>query len=194
MVINKLTIILLFILILVTGLFYYLNYTQKQTTHLPSTSVVSDTKNITKPSEKNITQIKFQLPNNWDKKEKTYNDGSVKVSVDPLKVKFDEAAIPEEKRAGLVEITYNLSNIASTIDTSDLKQVYIGKNSALISFVRDEKTGADLPSSENANKHIINYYIQEGNKTTVILSYVSDLNEEYLEEFNQIVSSLEILK
>ena len=164
---------ILMIVILFIGIFCYLKFAQKPSQQISSADIESNVLNSPKQNEK-ISKVIYQLPSSWDKMEKTYDDGSITIALDPVKVTFDEGAVPAEKRAGLVEIKYNFfySNIPN--NKSTLKPINIGRNSALSALVSDEKIGADF--------------------TTVIVTYVSDLNDKYLKEFNQIISSLDILK
>ncbi len=148
-------------------------------------------------NEKHGFEIKY--PGDWKLQEYKMRGGKavVYVAVDPKKTVSQEASETIDAPRGLIEISFcevdcNSINavLAAQLD------VKIGHGNSVNAKKQERITGEREPNPWYSNKRIIAYYTGPVERfgdyiiCDVIITYISDLDDKYLKDFNQILSTV----
>jgi len=137
-------------------------------------------------NEKERFEMKY--PANWKIKDYKGVDGNVIwTAFDPLKISYPLAFENLDLPGGLIEIRLAQDN-RFVIGYEDFETVEIGQGVSAKKF--EEKTDDNGPNPAWDNKHVITYYV--GDK--IEIRYSSNLDDKYLDTFNQIISTFRFVK
>jgi hypothetical protein len=154
----------------------------------------------------NAYGLEFKYPKNWKFQEYYYP----KEIFDPLEIMevgIDPASLISEKEAqtldivpGLVSILFDSGNKeapgiakASYADLS-LPEINIGAFNSIKAKKYEEFTGNDGPNPAYYNKHLIQYTVLINDSKLIRIYYTSNLNDTYLQNFSQILSTFKFTK
>jgi hypothetical protein len=144
----------------------------------------------------------FRYPPNWKFNESTYKkefapyeECLTEVILDPEKINESETLdIP----GGSISVRMSTES-NHTIGYQSMKDVKIGVDSKLSGKISEETTGKNSPNPVYLDTHEIVYYLSNEGKGYITISYISGLNyghvyisntnDEYLNSFNQILST-----
>lgn len=146
--------------------------------------------------------LEFKYPADWKIQEyKSGNiDKGVSIGLDPMETISQSSYETLDRTPGLITITLGKKNPFNVFEKEyfeSLEKSEIGKGISARKI--EEKTGENEPNPYYFNRHILTYYF--GNKVNYFQSYVesdftveyvSDLNDQYLKIFNQILATFKI--
>ena len=146
--------------------------------------------------------LEFKYPAGWKIQEyKTGNtDNGISIGLDPLETIPQSSYETLDRTPGLITIGLGKKNSFNTIGKEYLESLEMSEVGQGISARKiEEKTGENEPNPYYFNRHILTYYF--GNKTIFgdfiesdfSVKYVSDINDQYLKIFNQILSTFKII-
>ena len=205
------TAIIIIVLILIGGAYFVFNKKEK---NVPSKT----TKNQSNQSSQSIggelsmsnwkiyrnkkNGLEFKYPADWKIQEYTTGniDNGVNIGLDPIETISQSSYETLDRTPGLITIGLGKKNPLNVLEKGyfeSLEKSEVGQGISARKI--EEKTGENEPNPYYFNRHILTYYF--GNKINYFESYVesdftvkyvSDLNDQYLKIFNQIISTFKI--
>ncbi|HWR73520.1 MAG TPA: hypothetical protein VN604_10140 [Nitrospirota bacterium] len=145
--------------------------------------------------------FEIQYPGEWKLQEYTMREGSAVVSValDPKKTISQETSETMDVPRGLIEISFcedDCNNSINAAISAQLPDVKIGYGNSVHAKKQERITGENEPNPAYSNKRIITYYMGPVERfgdyiiCDIIITYLSDLDDKYLKDFNQILSTV----
>lgn len=210
-------ILLIIIAVIAVSLFVYMRMGSR-TEIIPSNVTDNKASSSLQSSEKDTTVdwktyrndkygFEVKYPTSWKMQEYEFrNDGNVvngtivDVGFDPLYVISQTSFETMDMPVGLIQIGLreNQSNSIAKENYENLKTVEISKG--VNAKILETKTGEDGPNPAYYNTHTLKYYL--GNKTVfgdfldfdIIITYVSGSGDQYLNIFDEILSTFKFIK
>jgi hypothetical protein len=137
--------------------------------------------------------IEFNYPSNWAIGEYPFSSGGTTIALDPESVISEETFWTMDMMPGLISIRLTQDSFMEKQTTN----AYIGINNQINAQKTERFTSEEnVPNPWYFNRHILSYTIYGyGETSSIYIDYVSDLNsDEYLADFNQILSTFKFIK
>ncbi len=150
-------------------------------------------------NEKHDFEIKY--PSAWKLQKYAMRGGKavVYVAIDPKETISREASETMDVPRGLIEISFcedNGNNSINAAIAAQLPDVQIGHGNSVHAKKQERITDEREPNPVYSNKRIITYYMGPVERfgdyiiSDIIITYLSDLDDKYLKDFNQILSTV----
>ena len=144
--------------------------------------------------------LDFKYPSNWKIQE--YKSGNIEngvsIGLDPMKTISQSSYETLDRTPGLITIALGKKNPFNVLEKEyfeSLEKSEIGQGISARKI--EDKTGENEPNPYYFNRHILVYYFGNSSfgdyvESDFSVEYVSDLNDQYLKIFNQILSTFKI--
>lgn len=144
--------------------------------------------------------LDFKYPSNWKIQEykSEYIDHGISIGLDPVETISQSSYETLDRTPGLITITLSKKNPFNVLEKEyfeSLEKSEIGQG--ISARKTEDKTGENEPNPYYFNRHILVYYFgsrsfEDHVESDFSIEYVSDLNDQYLKIFNQILATLKI--
>jgi len=168
---------------------------------LPFVSAQTDTSNW-KTYTNTQYRFEFKYPETWMLGESSFGEENLHVAVDPKvdpqEVMFKADLYKIDVPAGLISIYVEQCTTQACYHVSgydSFEKVNIGGNS-IEARKYESSNEKNSPNPAYLGTHSITYYVDYGknNEYRATITYVSDMSDKYLNEFNQILSTFKFTK